>query len=230
MPYLKKTVSVGGNIFVYKHFAFRFGKRLLRGRNKHVTPPRQKEVNRRIQADKNIWKFLANFKQGDWWVELNYRQGTRPDDIDTAVEHMKKMRQKLYRKLKKKGIELYFMQMTERGDYGGLHHHIVFRNNFDPGILKELWPYGKVIIDDIYSENLIKLAEYFAKGRKATNEKRYTASRNLVVPEPKVEVMSRSSWTKDPKPKRGYEIYNLYNGYHDVIGYEYQRYIMKMIC
>ena len=230
MPYLKKTVSCGGNIFVYKYYAFRFGKRILRGRNRKETTPCQKAVNRRMRADKNIWIFLANFKQGDWWVEFNYRQGTRPDDIDTATEHIRNMRRKLARKLKRKGIELSYMQMTERGDYGGLHHHIIFHNNFDPGILKELWPYGKVIIDDVYSENLIKLAEYFVKGKKEENEKRYSRSRNLIVPEPKVEIMTRSSWTKEPKPKQGYEIYDLYNGYHDVIGYEYQRYIMKMIC
>ena len=230
MAYLKKTVSLKGVIFVYKHHASRYGKKSLRGKNKQKTTPCQKEANRRMQADKNQWKLLANFEQGDWWVEFTYRQGTRPEDIDTAEEHIRKLCSKLYQRLKRKDIKLYYMRMTERGEYGGLHHHLVFRNNFDPGILKELWPYGKVIIDDIYSENLIKLAEYFAKGRKATNEKRYSASRNLIIPKPKVEIISRSSWTKEPKPKQGYEIYNLYNGYHNVIGYEYQRYIMKMIC
>lgn len=230
MPYIKKTVSCGGNIFVYKYYAFRFGKKVLRGTNKFKTPPCQKEVNRRIQADRNMWKFLANFKQGDWWVEFTYRQGTRPDDIDTASEHIQQTCRKLYKRFKRKGIELYYMRMTERGNFGGLHHHIIFRNNFDPGILVELWSYGKVIIDDVYSENLIKLAEYFAKGRKATNDKRYSSSRNLIIPEPKVEIISRSSWAKEPKPKQGYEIYDLHNGYHDVIGYEYQRYIMKMLC
>ena len=227
---LRKTVSCGGNIFVYNYYALRYGKKVSRGENKLKTTPCQKEVNRRILADKNMWKFLANFKKGDWWVEFTYRQGTRPDDMDTAVRQIREMRRKLARKLKRKDIELFYMQMTERGDYGGLHHHIVFRNNFDPGILVELWPYGKVIIDDVYSENLIKLAEYFAKGRKETNEKRYSASRNLIIPEPKVEIISRSSWTKEPKPKKGYEIYDLYNGYHDLIGYEYQRYIMRRLC
>ena len=230
MPYLKKTVSCGGNIFVYKYFAFRYGKKILRGTNREKTPPCQKEVNRRIRADKNQWIFLANFKKGDFWVDFNYRQGTRPDDIETAAGHIREMRRKLARKLKRRGIELFYMQMTERGDYGGLHHHIIFRNNFDVGLLKDLWPYGKVIIDDVYSENLIRLAGYFTKGRKEENEKRYSRSRNLIIPEPKVEVMSRSSWTKEPKPKRGYEIYDLYNGYHEIIGYEYQRYIMRMIC
>lgn len=227
---LRKTVSCGGNIFVYNYYALRYGKKSSRGKNKLKTTPCQKEVNRRIQADKNIWKLLANFQKGDWWVEFTYRQGIRPDDMDTAVEDIRKMRQKLARKLKRKGVQLFYMQMTERGDKGGLHHHIIFRNNFDPGILKELWPHGKVIIDDVYSENLIELAEYFAKGRKCTNEKRYSASRNLIVPVPKVEVMARYGWAKEPKPKQGYELYDLYNGYHDVIGYEYQRYIMKMKC
>lgn len=230
MPHLRKTVVCGGNIFVYKYYALRYGKKVLRGTNKQKTTPCQREVNKRIQADKNMWKLLANFKKGDWWVELTYRPGTRPDDIDKAVEHIRDMRRRLARRLKKQGVKLVYMEMTERGEYGGLHHHIIFRNNFDPGILKDMWPYGKVIIDDVYSDNLIKLAEYFVKGRKEENEKRYSSSRGLLIPKPKVEIMSRESWSREPKPKAGYEIYDLYNGYHDVIGYEFQRYIMKIIC
>ena len=230
MPYVKKTVKTKGNIFVYKHYAFRYGKKIPRGKNQHSTPPRQREINKRIQGDKMQWILLENFEQGDWWVEFNYRQGTRPDDIDTATLQIRKARENLARRLKRKGITLTYMQMTERGDYGGLHHHMIIKNNFDVGLLKDVWPYGKVIIDDVYSENLIKLAGYFAKGRKETNEKRYSRSRNLVVPEPEVEIISRAKWTKEPKPQKGYEIYDLYNGYHSMIGYEYQRYIMKMIC
>ncbi len=230
MPYVNKTAVVKNNIFIYKHFSFRYGKKVPRGKNKYATPPRQKEINKRIQGDKMQWILLQNFEQGDWWVEFNYRQGTRPDDIDTAVKQIRVMREKLARKLKRKGITLTYMQMTERGAYGGLHHHIIFKNNFDIGLLKGLWPYGKVIIDDVYSENLIKLAGYFAKGRKGSNEKRYSRSRNLVVPEVKTEIISRSAWSKEPKPKKGYEIYELYNGYHDAVGYEYQRCIMRRIC
>lgn len=230
MPYIKKTVTAGGNIIIYKHFSFRYGIKVPRGKKCGTTPPKQREVNRRIQADKKIWVFLENFKKGDFWIDLNYRQGERPDDLETASCDIEKVLHKLARQLKSKGIRLTYMRMTERGELGGVHHHLIIKNNFDIGILNKLWMKGKVIADRVYSENLIKLAEYFAKGRKETNEKKYSQSRNLIIPEPKVEVMTANRWREDIKPKKGYEIYNIFNGYHDLIGYEYQRIVMRRIC
>lgn len=230
MPYIKKTVIAGGNVFIYKHFSFRYGKKVPRGKKCGTTPPKQREVNRRIQADKNIWEVLENFKKGDYWIEFNYRRAERPDDIEIAYADIENLLHKLARKLKAKGIRFTYKRMTELGEYGAVHHHLIVKNNFDIGIITRFWDKGKVIIDDIYSENLIKLAEYFAKGRKETNEKKYSKSRNIVTPEPIVEVMTASSWRKEVKPQKGYEIYNIFNGYHDTIGYEYQRVIMRRIC
>lgn len=230
MPYIKKTVIAGDNIYIYKHFAIRYGKKIARGRKCGTTPPKQKEVNRRIQADKKMWVFLENFQKGDYWITLTYRREERPNDLETASSDIEKLLHKLARKLKAKGTRLEYMRLTERGEYGGVHHHLIIKNNFDIGILNRLWKKGKVEIDNVYSENPIKLAEYFSKGRKETSEKKYSQSRNLVMPEIKVEVMTASSWRKEVKPKKGYEIYELFNGYHDLIGYEYQRVIMRRIC
>lgn len=230
MPYIKKSVKCGGCVFTYKHFSFRYGKKGIRGSNKKKTTPKQKEVNNRIKRDKKTWVFLENFHKGDVWVELNYRQGTRPDDIDTASKHIQDFLAKVSRAVKRKGGSITYMRVTERGEYGGLHHHIIFRNNFDKALLSKYWKHGKVIIDEVYSENLYKLASYYAKGRKEENEKKYSQSRNLVIPQAKVEVISASAWKEDPKPRPGYEIVDLYNGYHDIIGYEYQRMVQRLIC
>lgn len=230
MPYIKKTVIAGGNIFIYKHYAVRYGKKVPRGKKCGVTPPKQKEVNRRIQADRKLWVVLANFKKGDYFIDLNYRREERPDDLDMASSDIEKVLHRLSRKLKAKGIRLTYMRLTERGEYGGVHHHLIIKNNFDIGLLNKLWTKGKVITDVIYSENLIKLAEYFAKGRKAGSEKKYSQTKNLIIPEPKVEVMNASSFRKEIKAQKGYEIYELFNGYHELIGYEFQRIIMRRIC
>ena len=229
MPYLKKTVSAGGNIFIYKYFAVRFGKKYLRGKKCGRTPPKQKEINRRIQADKKRWLLLENFKKGDYWIDLNYRKGERPDDIETASKEIETVLKKLSRKLKTKNIKFTYMRLTERGEYGGLHHHLIIRNNFEIGELERLWTKGKVITDRIYSENLLRLADYFAKGRKATSEKKYSQSRNLVIPVPTTEVVSASRWRENIKPQKGYEIYEIFNGHHDLIGYEYQKIIMRRL-
>lgn len=230
MPYIKKTVVAGGNIFIYKHYAIRYGKKIARGKKCSTSSPKQREVNRRLQADKKRWVLLENFKKGDYWIDLNYRQGERPDDLETASKEIETVLKKLARKLKAKGIRLTYMRLTERGEYGGVHHHLIVKNNFDIAPLQKLWTKGKVIIDDVYSENLLKLADYFAKGRKQTSEKKYSQSRNLVIPVPKVEVMTASKWRKEIKPKKGFEIYELWNGYHDIIGYEFQKIIMRRIC
>ena len=230
MPYIKRSVSCGGCLFEYKHYSFRYGKKGIRGANKGKTVARQKEINNRIKRDRKTWVLLENFQKGDIWVELNYRQGTRPDDIDTAFKKIQVFLAKLSRTVKRHGGKLTYMQVTERGAGGGLHHHIIFRNNFDKALLTKYWNYGKVIIDEVYSDNLYQLASYYAKGRKEENEKRYSQSRNLVIPEVKVEVVSQSSWKKEPKAKKGYEFVEVYNGYHDIIGYEYQRTVQRMIC
>lgn len=227
--YLKKTVKAGACIFTYKHHAFRYGKKYLRSANHSETTPKQREINRRISADKKIWTFLENFEKGDFWVEFNYRPDTRPNEIETAFKNIQKLLQRLARILKKQGIRLTYMQMTERGKLGGLHHHIAFKNNFDPALLIKLWENGKVITDKIYSDNLIKLAEYYVKGRSENGDKKYSQSRNLKQAVIKTEIMKNDKWEKDPKPRKGYVIHDLFNGYHEIIGYEYQRMIQKRI-
>ncbi len=231
MPYIKRTTTAGENIFIYKCFSSRYGKKVPRGKKCGTTPPKQKEVNRRIQADKKMWVFLENFQKGDYWITLTYRREERPNDLETASSDIEKLLHKLARKLKAKGTRLEYMRLTERGELGGVHHHLIIKNNFDIGLLNGLWDKGKIEIDRVYSENPIKLAEYFAKGRKAGSEKKYSQSRKLIIPVPKVEVMTASKWRKEVKPPKGYEIYGEpFNGYHDTIGYEYQRVIMRRIC
>ena len=227
--YLKKTVKAGLCIFTYRHYAFRYGKKSLRSKNHSETTPKQKEINRRISEDKKIWTLLENFQKGDLWVQFDYRADTRPGDMEAAFKNIQKLLHRAARILKRQEIRLTYMQMTERGVLGGLHHHIVFKNNFDPSILIPLWEHGKVIIDRIYSDNLIKLANYFVKGRSERGEKKYSQSRNLKSPRIKVEIMKSDRWSKDPKPSKGYIIHDLYNGYHEVTGYEYQRCVQKKI-
>lgn len=225
--YIQKTVKAGMCTFVYKHYSARYGKKSPRGRNIQKTSPKQKVINKRICADKRIWTFLENFQKGDLWVEFNYRLSERPGDMDAALANMQNLLRPLARKLKAKGIRLTYMHCIEVGRLGGVHHHIAFKNNFDPSLLVTLWEKGKVIIDRMYSDNLIKLAEYFVKGRSESSEKRYTQSRNLKVPVPHVKILKSERWKKDPVVPAGYYIHDLFNGYHDDVGYEYQRCIYR---
>lgn len=225
--YIQKTVKAGMCTFVYRHYSARYGKRGIRGGNTNRTTPKQKIINRRISSDKKIWTFLENFQKGDLWVEFNYRLSERPQNTEAALKNIQELLRPLARKLKAKGIRLTYMHCIETGALGGVHHHIAFKNNFEPSLLVSLWKKGKVIIDTMYSDNLIRLAEYFVKGRSESSEKRYTQSRNLKIPPVQIKILKSERWKKEPKPPAGYCIYDLFNGYHDDIGYEYQRCIYK---
>lgn len=225
--YIQKTVKAGMCIFVYKHYSARYGKKCPRSKNVRRTAPKQNIINKRISADKRIWTFLENFQKGDLWVEFNYRLSERPADFDSALANIQSLLRPLARKLKAKGIRLTYMHCIEIGALGGVHHHIAFKNNFDPSLLVSLWKKGKVIIDVMYSQNLIKLAEYFVKGSRGASEKLYTQSRNLKVPVPKVKILKSQRWKKDPVPPAEYSIQDLLNGYYDDIGYEFQRCIFR---
>ncbi len=233
LPYIKQTVRAGNTIFTYKYFSLRYGLRnIARGPNEGRYTEYQKKINENLRNKKLIWYLCENFSKGDWWITLNYRRGERPEDIIRAESNLKKVLAKLRRQLKKQGIAFSYMAMTEQGKKGGLHHHIVIRNNFDVGMIikNKMWPHGKVIIDDIYTESLCDLADYFVKGDSKESEKRYTRSRNLRPPKIKKTVVPAKGWAKAPKPKKGYDIAHQYNGFHDFSGYPYQEYTQVRRC
>ena len=52
----------------------------------------------------------------------------------------------------------------------------------------------------------------------------YNTSRNMPLPEPKVDKLRR--WKEEPKPKKGYYIAKIHEGINPVTGYKYRRYTM----
>lgn len=80
----------------------------------------------------------------------------------------------------------------------------------------------------------IKLAEYFIKetckekiGGREKGKQSYSCSRNLIIPEPKVEKIKARDFIEDPKPVRGYYIIkdSVVNGISP-FGYKFQYYTM----
>lgn len=56
------------------------------------------------------------------------------------------------------------------------------------------------------------------------SESNYHSSRNMPLPEPKVDKLVR--WKSEPKPKKGYYISQIHEGINPVTGYKYRRYTM----
>ena len=132
--------------------------------------------------------------------------------------------------MKKKNIPLTYTAMTERGIKGGLHHHLIIKNVFDIGIIISLWEYGKVHIENIYTDSMYDLAMYFVKGDSEKSEKDFTSSRNMKKPKIKYRIVKAERWTSTPRAKKHYEIIHRFDGFHDFSGFPYQEYVMVRRC
>lgn len=239
MQYIKEIVRAGPYIFTSKKFSLRYGrKNIPRGPNINKCSDKQKEINEFKKRRRLLWLFCENFKNGDKWITLTYSKGKRPDSMKEAEQDRRKFIRKLRDYYKKLGIPFVYMAMTERGERGGLHHHIVIRGNVDYNIIAKAWEHNggwqaKTIgVDNIggFTDDILNVGKYFVKGRSEKSEKSYTKSNNLRQPRIVVEIIKAERWTSKPRPKKGYDIIDIHDGFHDFSGFPYQEYIMVRRC
>ncbi len=243
MPYINK-ISLGGNVAIVEDYhTYRYDSRAkLRSPNHKKTSEQQAAVNARRSAQNIVLYALENFKKGDYWIRLSYFTGMRPKDIDTAHENLKK----LFKKLKRKYKELYYIGVTEEGSLGGFHHHILVPEWFDINKIIEVWD-GAVYVSKTYSGELSQLASYLTKGElddqlpenerdtkhhKGVKSKKITKSANLKKPKaPKVRKVKADHWRGEPSSKkidgRMYDVKpgSIWVGFTED-GFPYRRYIM----
>ena len=226
--YLRKTVETPWCIFRYQYHAARYGKKGKRRGNIFKSSEIQKAINKKIASQKRLWLICKYFSRDDYFLTFTYRRSERPENIDMAMRMMSKALQKLARKLKAKGIKLSYFHTCERGERGGVHHHVLIKNRFAIGDLfnADIWPYGKVIYEEVYSKGVVRLAEYFVKGDSESSEKKYSQSRDLITPKPKVEVIKSDGWLDKPRGKKGYDMVNLIDGIDGYAGKMYQGYML----
>lgn len=241
--YLRKS-STGGNVVIVEEYhTFRYNSsEKVRARKEKKTTEQQARVNARRSAQNTVLYVLNNFEPGDYWIRLSYRLGERPKDIDEAHDNLTK----LFKQVKRKNGELYYIGVTEEGSLGGLHHHILIPKWFDINIIIKFWT-GAVYVSKTYSGELSQLASYLTKGElddqlpenerdtkhhKGVKAKKITKSRNLKKPKPpKIERVKADHWRSDVSSRKidGY-MYDVkpgsvWVGFTDD-GYPYRRYIM----
>ncbi len=199
----------------------------------------------RRQNERNRWRkiqriILANFKEGDWHLILKYRPGERPDTYKEAKKHRKKFLDKMREAYKKAGIPFKWIIVTERGKKGQvLHHHLVIEDIQRDGIntvklVKELWTCGNEFFVSLYEDGEYeKLAEYIVKAE--TKEEcgwcTYSRSRNLIIPERRVEIVCHRRWRNPPVAPRGWYVVqdSIWNGENPVTGQPVQHYTLKRL-
>lgn len=247
MPYIERITRAGKTIEVERYFTSHYKKRGIKRSDKvKPTTERQEKVNTR-QAERKIRILMnANFGYGDYHLVLDYirKQGqpyrTKEEmrkDIDIFLRELRK-------ECKKLGITLKYIHVMEIGKKGARHHHLVI-NKIDTKIIQKCWHkayegHNRVKIfplDD--SGNYAKLASYFIKytdtHRKsedgALQGKRWNCSKNLVRPEPEINIITDREWFRaEPKERKGYYVDkdSVSKGVHspEYYGYGYFRYML----
>lgn len=230
--YIKEVCEIRGVKEVYKFTPWRsvYPKGEKRAQKTKATSEAQKKVNERRAKQQKQRIIRANFEKGDLWLTFTYKKEERPKTIDKAKADRKNLLDKLRKALKKEGIEFKYVCVTEVGSKGGVHHHMIMKP-CNTSIIADIWKPGGVHIEHIYTEDLERLARYMTGDDTEKNEKQrhlvmlesWSRSRNLIVPEViKIRIHQRS-FSKNPKPEKGYRLENLQNGIN-AWGYEWQRY------
>ena len=246
--YNKKMYTAGETIEIEKVFSTHPGKK----RSKHTkpTPEGMKKYNERLAEDNFRRIINANFEHNDLHIVLTYRKNKRPPPGE-AGEQLEKVIRTARMKYKKIGLDLKCVAVTgytedkdgmpedEKHDEVAVHHHLI-ANYADIRIWTEIWKdFGRVWFFPLdnrgdYSQlanYIIRHSHDLFRSEDAPGRKRYRYTKNLIKPKPKEEAVQADSWTKDPKPLKGYFIDrdSIRYGVSEKTGYPYQFYRMIRI-
>lgn len=186
--YREKKYVCGEYLDVFIYPVFETGKRSEGKRVKRKpSTEAQKKLNQRHRKEKLIRLLHANFTPDDLEIHLTYRSGERPESDEEAARNLRNFIRKVKRTRKKLGLPpLKFIAVTERGKQGGrYHHHVTLSGGIDRDTLESLWPHGYANSRRLQftEEGLAGLGHYIVKS--PVGKKAWTASKNLVDPEPR---------------------------------------------
>lgn len=231
MKAIRETAVAGKTI--YRSVKLPSGKHSGRRRPKmNLTAEAVQKNNDRLAARNLTLLINANFGEDDGHFTLTYR-GEEPSEEKAAADR-RKFISRMRRQMKKLGKDLKYIVVTEYLNKR-IHHHIIM-NTQDAALVTKMWKEGYVrmtVLDP--SGNYKQLGEYLVKETTKTfrdpdsvHKRRYTASRNLVRPVIKREIVDATELSDDPKPIKGYYIpKDLVRRFeHPVTGVEHIEYYM----
>lgn len=240
MGYFRTTIKAGKTTEVIKSYSKRVGVKTKRTKEK----PSAEEIEKinQMNAERTLrLKINNNFGVDDPFTTLTYRKEERPEP-GQAKENIDKLIGKLRKEYKKLGASLKWICVTEYQNKA-IHHHLLINHIEGADVSKMIrkhWRFGRPgfkYLDDTgqykdLAAYLIKETSKTYKARDGVRKQRYSCSRNLIMPEPKTEIIKRAkSWAPDPKPIKGFYIDQdtVYNGVDPFTGLPYQKYTMVRI-
>lgn len=210
MKIIRETIVAGRTIIRSLHPGV--GKRtpgLKRRARENKTPEKVAAVNLRNAIKKLTAILNHNFRDGDYHITLTYAASPSPEEAKRSLERFLR---NMHDYCKRHDIEWKRVAVTEYENQR-IHHHIVC-TGVDQKIITDRWKHGHVNFRNLYTKGCYhELAEYLIKETEKTFRKpdavsrqRYNPSKNIVIPVPKIEEVSKAQLKRDPKAIKGYYI------------------------
>ena len=208
--YYRDTIVAGKTIIRSLKATSRVSEGGRKRKPKHnPTSAAVQKVNFRNAVKMLTAKLNHNFKHGDYHLTLTYSSVV---DNETAKKLLKNFLSNLTRHCRKNGTDFKWVAVTEY-ENTRIHHHLII-SKIDIDVIDKYWKHGyeyPVPLDE--TGNYYKLAEYLLKETEKTfrsdtspYKRRYSTSRNVVMPEMKREKVSGREIREQIKAIKGYYV------------------------
>lgn len=185
----------------------------------------QARLNEHNAEQKLIRLLNANFTGEDVELHLTYRDDVLPTSPDEVKRDIQNFIRRVKRLRKRLGLSEMKYVVVPAGGVGGtrFHVHMTMTGGVDRTMLEELWGYGYANSKRLqFNENGVEgLARYVSRQFSAHKDelpfgKRWSGSRNLVIPEPHDRdgrISARRAREIAQTPMGGTLLEELYEGY-----------------
>lgn len=213
MKYIRQTIIAGATAIrsIYSSTGMRTPG-LQRKAHQNLTPEKVQAVNLRNAIKKLAAILNHNFCDGDFHVTLTYRDEPDPQ---TAKEILKRFKANMRDRMKRRDLPWKWVVVTEYENQR-IHHHIVC-NREALTVILNCWKEGHVHHVQLDTNgNYYDLAEYLCKETEKTfrdpdavARQRYDRSRNLIVPQPRNERITKREYEEEIRDPSGIEGYRI---------------------
>ncbi|MDU2670616.1 MAG: hypothetical protein E7C49_01265 [Clostridium sp.] len=191
MPIREKRYKCGKYLEVEIYPISKVEQKKSRERKKKESRKEQKNLNDK-NARKKLRRILnANFDYKDLIIHLTYDDKHLPENEEQAIRDRNNYLRRIKNYRKKSGLsDLKYIAVLEYSEADPkdkrtktrIHHHIVL-SGMDRDKVEELWGRGRANADRLQpgETGFEELANYISKDPKG--KKRYSPSRNLIIPE-----------------------------------------------
>lgn len=232
--YKRKTYRFPNAIEVEEYHNGRYGAPgQRRQKRKKPTPEQVEKNNQRNKENVCRRKLREHFREGDYYVTLTYARDARPETMEEAKKDFSGAMRRIRRGYESEGHKLKWIRNIEVGSRGAWHIHLVI--NRIPGtdiIIQNAWTHGRVHYQMLYEKGGYRdLAKYMTKSKRTDPrvvESSYSTSRNIPIPEPKIEIVGSGSWKKNRKIPDGWYLdkESYWEGINPVTGYPCRHYTL----